>query len=180
MAISEQCSRESSALRSDYYSTTEKTANPLNEWWTTPTRDGAGSTRRRVRPRPHHARFRRDDARIGSLGDESKKCLRHSGFRNARMTRRRRRGFAGIVEKRARMKRSKDRRRRRNAVRNFFHRSPGLAAHPAENALSRANQCQVIRGRAPLREVALRIIECRRRSVTTLGSRHIDRSRHDP
>jgi hypothetical protein len=27
--------RESSALRSDYYSTTKKTANPLNEWWTT-------------------------------------------------------------------------------------------------------------------------------------------------
>jgi hypothetical protein len=35
MAISEQCNRESSALRSDYYSTTKKTANPLNEWWTT-------------------------------------------------------------------------------------------------------------------------------------------------
>ena len=35
MAITEQCSRESNALRSDYYSTTKKTANPLNEWWTT-------------------------------------------------------------------------------------------------------------------------------------------------
>jgi hypothetical protein len=46
MAISEQCNRESSALRSDYYSTTKKTANPLNEWWTTRERHDQRSARR--------------------------------------------------------------------------------------------------------------------------------------
>jgi hypothetical protein len=51
MAISEQCNRESSALRSDYYSTTKKTANPLNEWWTTMERRAARSACRIVRPR---------------------------------------------------------------------------------------------------------------------------------
>jgi hypothetical protein len=51
MAISEQCNRESSALRSDYYSTTKKTANPLNEWWTTTKRRYARSARRIARPR---------------------------------------------------------------------------------------------------------------------------------
>jgi hypothetical protein len=102
MAISEQCSRESSALRSDYYSTTEKTANPLNEWWTMPARDRARSARRRVRPHPHRARFRRDDARIDVLGDESKKRLRHSGFHNAPMTSRRRpAGSSASLEARA-------------------------------------------------------------------------------
>jgi hypothetical protein len=33
------------ALRSDYYSTTKKTANPLNEWWTTTERRAARSAR---------------------------------------------------------------------------------------------------------------------------------------
>jgi len=51
MAISKQCSRESSALRSDYYSTTKKTANPLNEWWTTRERREQRSTRRVAHPR---------------------------------------------------------------------------------------------------------------------------------
>jgi hypothetical protein len=46
MAMSEQCNRESSALRSDYYSTTKKTANPLNEWWTTMKRRAARSALR--------------------------------------------------------------------------------------------------------------------------------------
>jgi len=51
MAISKQCSRESSALRSDYYSTTKKTANPLNEWWTTRERREQRSTPRFAHPR---------------------------------------------------------------------------------------------------------------------------------
>lgn len=34
------------ALRSDYYSTTKKTANPLNEWWTKMERRDARSARR--------------------------------------------------------------------------------------------------------------------------------------
>jgi hypothetical protein len=50
MAISEQRSRESTALHSDYYSTAKKTANPLNEWWTTPARGAERRTRRRVGP----------------------------------------------------------------------------------------------------------------------------------
>jgi len=51
MAISEQCNRESSALRSDYYSNTQKTANPLNEWWTTTERRDARSAPRCADPR---------------------------------------------------------------------------------------------------------------------------------
>ena len=48
MAISKQCNRESSALRSDYYSSTQKTANPLNERWTTMERRGARSALRSI------------------------------------------------------------------------------------------------------------------------------------
>src|ERR1043166_6272459 len=38
------------ALRSDYYSNTQKTANPLNEWWTTTARRNARSARRSAHP----------------------------------------------------------------------------------------------------------------------------------
>ena len=47
------------ALHSDYYSTTKKTANPLNEWWTTSKRGGDASARRFVRPRRRGACARR-------------------------------------------------------------------------------------------------------------------------
>jgi len=33
MATLKQCSRESTALHVDYYSTAKETANPFNEWW---------------------------------------------------------------------------------------------------------------------------------------------------
>ena len=84
MAISEQCSRESSALRSDYYSTTQKTANPLNEWWTrTECRD------ERPALRFGRPRVPRRVQKLSSRGTVvilrgSKKCLCHRRFRDAR------------------------------------------------------------------------------------------------
>jgi hypothetical protein len=43
------------ALRSDYYSTTKKTANPLNEWWTTTQPRDAPSALRFAHPRVRNA-----------------------------------------------------------------------------------------------------------------------------
>jgi hypothetical protein len=51
MAISDSAVANRHALRSDYYSTKKKTANPLNEWWTTNERGEQRSARRLAHPR---------------------------------------------------------------------------------------------------------------------------------
>jgi hypothetical protein len=83
MATSEQCSRESTALHSDYYSTAKETANPLNEWWmTTALTRGA-----RAKEAAAAAQARRGGGRSGDetpiFDAESKKRLRHRHFFHA-------------------------------------------------------------------------------------------------
>jgi hypothetical protein len=75
MAISEQCSRESNALRSDYYSTAKKTANPLNEWWTTTARRADGHAHRAACTRACAARSRCIGvARLASRPNQRNTC----------------------------------------------------------------------------------------------------------
>src|SRR5262249_24083236 len=60
------------ALRSDYYSTTKKTANPLNEWWTTVERRDEGSSRCVALPRRCGARAMQSIAHLRSASSDAR------------------------------------------------------------------------------------------------------------
>ena len=138
------------ALHSDYYSTTQKTANPLNEWWTTATRAPKG---RRVGSlvgaRIAHARGATAPTPAASC-HEVRKPLRHKGFCNARTIAPPFSARPPARCARGAMMRSNDLRPRHDACEKIFHRSLGSASREPKMPSTRANQLQVIRGDRPL------------------------------
>src|SRR5437660_3088100 len=150
MAISEQCNRESSALRSDYYSNTQKTANPLNEWWTTTERRDARSALRSAHPRVHCACERsRRASRPQFLMHERNACAavtsaivaetHHARAPRVRIANARRDDAINRLAARG------------AACKKIFHRSGRLADARAKNRVERSESVQVIRGARPVR-----------------------------
>jgi hypothetical protein len=140
------------ALHSDYYSTTQKTANPLNEWWTAATRTPKarrfGSL---VGVRVAHERGAMALTPAVSC-HEVKKPLRHNGFCNAPIIAPPCCVRSPVRCARGATTRSNDLRRRHGACENFFHRSLGSASREPKMPSTRANQLQVIRGDRPVRD----------------------------
>lgn len=141
------------ALRSDYYSTTQKTANPLNEWWTTTEQRDDGSTRRFASPRRRSILSVRCEAHSLSTPSDARNAC-GAGISRTQGVARADASTRLMEETRGTIVRANDRRKRFAACAKFFPLRERIGSTHDEKPREASESAQVIRGTTASRDTS--------------------------